>query len=168
MLWKCLVITPFGRLNCKYCLHLVTLGFVAIIRRKCFQVFNLVYRMSNSVAWTSKSASRHCLRIHLDCLETSKSNLFGPQDCLKRCRGGPWGKLIHPLGILLAPIICLSWESVVSMVNSCGRSGPKKEGWWHRFWMHLNPILIGYSPPPYQLVVSLPIGSAFASSDFDE
>jgi hypothetical protein len=26
----------------------------------------------------------------------------------------------------------------------------------------------GYSPPPYQLIVSLPIGSAFASSDFDE
>ncbi len=59
-----------------------------------------------------------CLRIHLDCLETFKSNLFDPQDCLKRCRGRPWGKLIHPLGIPLAPTICLSGESVVSIVNS--------------------------------------------------
>jgi hypothetical protein len=31
---------PFGRLHCKYCLHLVTLGFATIIRHKCFQVFN--------------------------------------------------------------------------------------------------------------------------------
>ncbi len=37
---------------------------------------------------------------------------------------------------------CLSGESVVSIVNSCGRSGLKEEGWWHRFWMHLNPILM--------------------------
>jgi hypothetical protein len=57
----------------------------------------------------------------LDCLETFKSNLFGPQGCLKRCRGGPWGKLIHPLGIQLAPTICLSEETVVSIVNFCGR-----------------------------------------------
>ncbi len=42
------------------------------------------------------------------------------QACLKICRGGPWGKLIHPLGIPLAPTICLSGESVVSIVNSCG------------------------------------------------
>ncbi len=90
----------------------------------------------------SKSVLQHCLRIHLDCLETSKSNLFGPQDCLKRCRGGPWGKLIHPLGNPLASTICLSGESVVSIVNSCGRSGPKKEGRWHIFWMCLNPILM--------------------------
>jgi hypothetical protein len=120
MLWKCLVITPFGWLNCKYCLHPVTLGFT-IIRRKCFQEFNLVCRMLNSFAQTSKSASQCCLRIHLDYLEMFKSNLFCPQDCLKRCRGGPWGKLTHPLGILLAPTICLSGESVVSIVNSCGR-----------------------------------------------
>ncbi len=39
----------------------------------------------------------------------------------KRCRGGPWGKLIHSLGIPLALTICFSEESVVSIVNSCGR-----------------------------------------------
>ncbi len=61
------------------------------------------------------------------------------QACLKRCRGGPWGKLTHPLGNPLAPAICLSGESVVSIVNSCDH---KKEDWWHRFWMHLNPILM--------------------------
>ncbi len=68
------------------------------------------------------------------------------QACLKRCRGGPWGKLIHSLGIPFALTNCLSWESVVSIFNSCGRSGPKKEGWWHRFWMRLNPILMVYLP----------------------
>jgi hypothetical protein len=34
------VITPVGWLNRKYCLHLGTLGFVTILRNKCFQVFN--------------------------------------------------------------------------------------------------------------------------------
>ncbi len=48
MSWKCLVITPFGRLNCKYCLHLVTLGFATIIRHTYFQIFNLVHKMFNS------------------------------------------------------------------------------------------------------------------------
>jgi hypothetical protein len=43
------------------------------------------------------------LRIHLDCLTAIKSNLFGPQDCLKRCRGGHQGELIPLLGIPLAP-----------------------------------------------------------------
>jgi hypothetical protein len=127
MLWKCLVITPFGRLNCKYCLHLVTLGFVTIIRHKCFQVFNQVCRMLNSFCIDFKVSIAMLLRIHIDCLETSKSNLFGPQDCLKRCRGGPWGKLIHPLGIPLAPTISLSGEPDISIVNSCG-SYPKREG----------------------------------------
>jgi hypothetical protein len=129
--------------NCKYCLHLVThalwpsLGINASrYLIKCTECWILF-------AWTSKSALQCCLRIHLDCLETSKINLFGPQDCLKRCRGGPWGKLIHPLGIPLALTICLSGESVVSIVNSCG-SYPKKEGWWHRFWMRLNPILMAW------------------------
>ncbi len=47
------------------------------------------------------------------------------QACLKRCRRGPCGKLIRPIGIQLAPTICLS-GSVVSIINSCG-SNPKKE-----------------------------------------
>jgi hypothetical protein len=47
---------------------------------------------------TSKSALRSCLRIHLVCLTAIKSNLFGRQDCLKRCRGGHPCELIHLLG----------------------------------------------------------------------
>ena len=39
-IWKFLVITPCGWLHPEYCLHLVTLSFVTIIRHKCFQVFN--------------------------------------------------------------------------------------------------------------------------------
>ena len=45
-----------------------------------------------------KSVLQSCLRIHLACLTAVKSNLFGPQDCLKRCRGGHQGELIHLLG----------------------------------------------------------------------
>jgi hypothetical protein len=47
---------------------------------------------------TSKSALQSCLRIHLVCLTAVKNNLFGPQDCLKRCRGGHPCELIHLLG----------------------------------------------------------------------
>ncbi len=57
-----------------------------------------VCSMSNLSALTCKSESRSCLRIHLACLNAVKSNLFGPQDCLKRCRGGHQGELIHLLG----------------------------------------------------------------------
>ncbi len=75
------------------------------------------------------------------------SNLFGPEDCLKRCRGSCQDELIHPLGISLAPTIWLSGEPAVSIANSfgCGRSGPMN-GWWHRLWMHLNPFLWCNSP----------------------
>ncbi len=126
-----------------------TLGFVTILRHKWFQVFNWVRRMSNSFCLDFKSALQRRLRIHLDCLETywlsdAQEQYIWFRACLKRCRGGPWGKLIHPLGIPLAPTICLSGESVDSINNSCG-SYPKKEGWWHRFWMCLNPILMVYS-----------------------
>jgi hypothetical protein len=38
----------------------------------------------------------------------------------------------------------------------------------HSALTHSISLHIGYSPPHYQLVVSQPIGSAFASSDFDE
>jgi hypothetical protein len=61
-----------------------------------------VRRMSNLFALTFKSALQSCLRIHLDCLTAVKSNLFGPQDFLKRCRGGHQGELIPLLGIPLA------------------------------------------------------------------
>ena len=57
-----------------------------------------VCSMSNLSALTSKSASQSCLRIHLACLTAIKSNLLGPQDRLKRCRGGHQGELIHLLG----------------------------------------------------------------------
>ncbi len=42
--------------------------------------------MSNLPALTFKSTLQSCLRIHLNCLTAVKSNLFGPQNCLKRCR----------------------------------------------------------------------------------
>jgi hypothetical protein len=82
--------------------------------------------MSNLSALTCKSALQSCLRIHLDCLTTFKSDLFGPQDCLKRCRGGHQAELIPLLGIPLAPTMRLSGEPVVSIVSSCGSTGPKK------------------------------------------
>ncbi len=62
-----------------------------------------VRRVSNLSTMTFESALQSCLRIYLDCLSAIKSNLFGPQDCLKRCRGGHQGELIHLLGIPLAP-----------------------------------------------------------------
>ncbi len=98
-----------------------------------------VRRMSNLSAMTFKSVSQSYLRIHLDCLTAVKSNLFGPQDYLKRCRGGHQGELIHLLGIPSAPTMWLSGEPVISIVSSYGRSSLKK-GWWYRLWMHLDPI----------------------------
>ncbi len=131
---------PFGWLSCKYCLHLVTLGFVAIIRHKCFQVFNEVHRMSIFFCIDFKVSIEMFLKNSSKLTRDVQEQSIWFQACLKRCRGGPRGKLMHPLGISLAPTICLSGESVVSIVNSCG-SYPKKEGWWHRFWMRLDPIL---------------------------
>ncbi len=149
MLWKCLVITLFGQLRHEYCLHLLLWALWPLLGINASR-----YLIECAECWilfakTSKSALQRCLRIHLDCLEVywlsdAQEQYIWFQACLKKCRGGPWGKLIHPLGIPLAPTICLSWESVVFIFNSCGRSGPKKEGWWHRFWMHLNPILMVY------------------------
>ncbi len=95
--------------------------------------------MLNLSTLTCKSAPQSCLRIHLDCQTAVKSNLYGPQDCLKRCRGGHQGELIPLLGIPLASTMWLSGEPAVSIISSCGSTGPKK-GWWYRFWMHLNPI----------------------------
>ncbi len=86
-----------------------------------------VRRMSNLSTLTCKSASRSCLRIHLDCLTAVKSNLFGPQDCLKRCRGGHWGELIPLLGILLALTMWLSGEPAVSIISSCGSILPPRK-----------------------------------------
>ncbi len=100
MPWKCLVITPFGRLNHDYVSDLLLWGLLLVSTSR-YSV--KVRRMSNSSALTCKSVSRSCLRIHLDCLTAVKSNLFGPQDCLKRCRGGHQGELIPLLGIPLAP-----------------------------------------------------------------
>ncbi len=102
MPWKRLVITFFGRLNRNYFYALLLWGLllVSTSRYSC-----KVRRMSNSSALTFKSALQSCLRIHLNCLTAVKSNLFGPQDCLKRCRGGHQGELIPLLGISLAPTI---------------------------------------------------------------
>ncbi len=97
--WKCLVITPFGRLNCDYVYALLLWGLLLVSTSR-YSVE--VCRMSNLSTLTCKSALRSCLGIHLDCLTAVKSNLFGPQDCLKRCRGGHQGELIS------------SWDSISS------------------------------------------------------
>ncbi len=98
--WKCLVITPFGQLNYDYVYALLLWGLILVSTSR-YSVN--VHRMSNLSALTCKSASRSCVRIHLGCLTAIKSNLFGPLDCLKRCRGGNQGELIPLLGIPLAP-----------------------------------------------------------------
>jgi hypothetical protein len=110
-----------------HCLHLVTLGFVTIIRHTCFKVFNLVRMMSNSLSVDFKviiaTLVKNPSRLFRDVQE--QSTWF--QACLKRCRGDPWEKLIHPFGIPLAPTICLSGEPVVSMVSSCGCVTPRRK-----------------------------------------
>ncbi len=136
MPWKSLVITPFRQLNCNYVYALLLWGLLFV---SAYRYSVEVRRMSNLSALTFKSSSQSCLRIHLDCLTAVKSNLFGLQDCLKRCSGGHQGKLIHLLGIPLAPTMWLSGEPAVSIISSYGRSSPKK-GWWYRLWMHLDPI----------------------------
>jgi hypothetical protein len=117
MPWKCLVITPFGQLNCNYVVVLLLWGLILVSASR-YSV--KVRRMLNLSALTFKSASQSCLRIHLDCLTVVKSNLFGPQDCLKRCRGDHQGELIPLLGIPLAPTMWLSGETAGSIVSSCG------------------------------------------------
>ncbi len=100
MSWKCLVITPFGQLNCNYVYALLLWG-LSLVRTSRYS--GKVHSMSNLSALTFKSVLQSCLRIHLDCLMAIKSNLFGPQDCLKRYRGGHQGELIPLLGIPSAP-----------------------------------------------------------------
>ncbi len=79
------------------CLRLVTLGSITC---KYLQVFSLKCAGCQICPhWLGKSALQSCLRIHLDCLTAIKRNLFGPQDCLKRCRGGHQSELIPFLGI---------------------------------------------------------------------
>ncbi len=125
----------FGQLNCNYVYALLLWGLLLVSTPR---YSGKVHRMSNLSALTFKSASQSCLRVHLECLTAVKSNLFGPQDCLKRCRGHQ-GELIPLLGIPLAPTMWLSGEPAVSIISSCGITGPKKR-WWCRFWMHLDPI----------------------------
>ena len=82
------LLSIFWAVKLQLCLRLVTLGSILVSASR-YSVE--VCRMSNSSALTFKSVSQSCLRIHLDCLMAIKSNLFGPEDCLKRCRGGPQG-----------------------------------------------------------------------------
>ncbi len=88
----------FRRLNCN-CVCALLLWGLLLVSTSRYSV--KVHRMSNLSALTCKSASQSCLRIHLAFLTAIKSNLFGPQDCLKRCRGGHQGELIHLLGFHL-------------------------------------------------------------------
>ena len=84
----------FGRLLRNYVCALLLWGLL-LISTPGLQLKCAVCRIC---PLTSKSALRSCLRIHLVCLTAVKSNLFGPQDCLKRCRGGHPCELIHLLG----------------------------------------------------------------------
>ncbi len=90
----------FGQLNHNYFYALLLWGLLLI---NTFRYSVKVRRMSHLSALTCKSALQSCLRIHLDCLTAIKSNLFGSQDCLRRCRGSHQGELIPLLGIPLAP-----------------------------------------------------------------
>ncbi len=125
MPWKCLVITPFGRLYWDYVCALLPWGF-SLVSTSRYSV--KVCRMSNLPALTCKSASQSCLMIHLDCQTAVKSSLSGPQDFLKRCRGGHQGELIHLLGFhLLQHCDCLG-EPAVSIVCYCGSAlAPRKD-----------------------------------------
>ncbi len=123
MSWTYLVITPFGWLNRNYVYALLLWGLLLVSTSR-YSV--KVCWMSNLSALTFKSALQSCLMIHLDCLTAIKSNLFGPQDCLKRCRGGHQGELIPLIGIPLAPTMWLSGEPAVSIFSSCGSTGPKE------------------------------------------
>jgi hypothetical protein len=91
--------TPLEQLNCGYVYALLLWGLLLVSASR-YSV--KVLMMLNLPALTLKSASKSCLRIHLNCLTAIKSNLFGPQDSLKRCRGGHQGELIPLLGIPLA------------------------------------------------------------------
>ncbi len=84
----------FWVVTSRLCLRLLLWGLLLI----CTSRHSVEVRsMLNLSASTSMSASQSCLRIHLACLTAVKSNLFGPQDCLKRCRGGHQGELIYVL-----------------------------------------------------------------------
>jgi hypothetical protein len=106
MWWKCLVITPLGRLLSDYvcALLLWVLLFVSTSRHSVE-----VRSMSNLPALTCKSASRSCLRIHLGCptgglLEQSIWSPRLPQEMQRR--SSRWA--YTSFGILLAPTIWMS------------------------------------------------------------
>jgi hypothetical protein len=81
--------------------------------------------MLNLSSLTCKSALQRCLWIYLDCLTAVKSNLFGPQDCLKRCKGGHQGELIPFLGIPLALTMLLSGELLFPFLALVGVYWPQ-------------------------------------------
>jgi hypothetical protein len=125
MSWKCLVITPFGWLNQDYIYALLLWGLLLVSTSR---YSGKVRRMLNLSTLTFKSVSRSCLRIHLDCLIAFKSNLFGPQDCLWRCRGGHQGELILLLGIPLAPQQCDCLENLLFLLLALvGVLAPRKD-----------------------------------------
>ncbi len=97
---KCLVITPFGQLNCNYVYALLLWGLLLVsASRNSVEV----RRMLNLSALTFQVSITKLLKNPSRLSSCHQSNLFGPQDCLKRCRGGHQGELIHLLGIPLAP-----------------------------------------------------------------
>ncbi len=127
-----------------------TLGFVTIVRHTCFQIFNWVCRMWNSfcldfkvsIATSLKNPSRLSRDVLTKwCPRTIYLVPSLPQEMEMRSLGkthtSSWDTICSDNLFVM--------RIVVYIFNSCGRSGPKKEGWWHRFWMCLNPILMIYS-----------------------
>jgi hypothetical protein len=95
----------FWAVKSRLCLRLVTLGSVTI---GCVQMPQVISLSAQDVKFiTDFEVSIPKLLKNPSRLSSDhpKSNLFGPQDCLKRCRGGHQGELIHLIGIPLAPTI---------------------------------------------------------------
>ncbi len=115
----------FGWLN-QDCVYALLLWGLLLVSTSRYSVE--VHRMLNLFALTCKSVSQSCLRIHLDCLTAVKSNLFGHQDCLNKCRRDHQGELVHLLGFhQLRQCDCLG-EPAVSIVSSCGSIlAPRKD-----------------------------------------
>ncbi len=70
MQWKCLVITPFGRLNLDY-VYALLLWHLLLVSASRYS--DKVRRMSNLSASTFKSVLQSRLRIHLGCLVATQA-----------------------------------------------------------------------------------------------
>jgi hypothetical protein len=105
MTWKCLIITPFGWINCNYVYALLLWGLLLI---SASRYSDKVHRMAIFSTLTFKSAPQSCLRIHLDYLvnihEQSIWSSRLPQEMQRR---------------LLRWAHTSSWDSISSNFQQC-------------------------------------------------